>query len=132
MRRIAHRRNLRETTNPIPNLATGPASTAVVINTTMRVTHHHSAFAQGNVLRQLAAAYGIGVLTLNIGGAPRRRRMVIGLVLGCFFSLSLLLSGCGSKSTTNTTGTPAGTYIVTISAASNQATRSTTVTLVVQ
>ncbi len=121
-----------ETTNPIPNLATGPASTAVVINTTMRVTTITELLRKGAFYASLLPLTGLVFLTLNIGGSPRRRRIVLGLLLGCFFGLNLLLSGCGSTSTTNTSGTPAGTYIVTISAASNQATRSTTVTLVVQ
>jgi hypothetical protein len=57
----------------------------------------------------------------------------MGMLLGGFFALILFVQGCSSsKTTTTTTGTPAGTYTVTVNAASGNATRSAVVTLVVQ
>jgi hypothetical protein len=55
------------------------------------------------------------------------------LLLGGLFTLIMFLPACGSSSTTTTTtGTPAGTYAVTVIAVSGNATRTTVVTLVVQ
>lgn len=121
-----------ETTNPIPNLNQGPASTALVINTTMRVTTTTQLWRRGTLYAALLPLSGLTLLAVGIGGVSRKRRALMGLLLGGFFALILFQGGCGGKSTTTTTGTPAGTYVVTVSAASNQATRSTTVTLVVQ
>jgi hypothetical protein len=48
---------------------------------------------------------------------------------------TLLIAGCGSAAVTqppNPTGTPAGTYTITVTATSGSAVRSTTVTLIVQ
>jgi hypothetical protein len=79
-------------------------------------------------------ASGLALLGVGLGGKlSRRRRFLMGLLLGGLFALSLFLPGCGSSSTTTTTtGTPAGTYAVTVNAVSGNATRSTVVTLVVQ
>jgi hypothetical protein len=121
-----------ETTNPIPNLSQGPASTALVITTTMRVTTITQLLRKGAFYAALLPLSGLSLLGVGIGGASRKRRTLIGLLLIGFFALILFQGGCGSKSTTNTSGTPAGTYIVTVSAASGQATRSTTVNLIVQ
>jgi hypothetical protein len=64
----------------------------------------------------------------------RKRRWLIGVFVVCTLGAMLLQAGCGSYSsnTQNTTGTPAGTYTVTIGATSGSATRNTTVTLTVQ
>ena len=76
---------------------------------------------------------GLALLGVGLGGkTSRRRRVLMGLLLGVF-ALILFLPGCGSSATmTTTTGTPAGTYAVTINAVSGSATRTTVVTLVVQ
>ncbi|HTZ95087.1 MAG TPA: SBBP repeat-containing protein [Terriglobales bacterium] len=121
-----------ETTNPIPNLNQGPASTALVINTTMRVTTTTELLRRGVLYAVLLPIGGLTFLGVGIGSGSKKRRALMGLLLGCFFGLVLLQAGCGSSSTTNTTGTPAGTYVVTITASSNEASRSTTVNLVVQ
>jgi hypothetical protein len=77
---------------------------------------------------------GMAFLGLGIGGRmTRKRRLLIGLLLSGFFALVLFQAGCGSKSTTSTTtGTPAGTYLIVVNATSGSASRTTTVTLVVQ
>lgn len=120
-----------ETTNPLPNLSEGPASTALIINTTMRVTTITQLLRKG-LYAALLPISGLAFMAVGIGGLSRKKRLLMGLLVGCFFSLILFQAGCGSTSTTNTTGTPAGTYIVTVTATSGQATRNTTVTLVVQ
>ncbi len=54
-------------------------------------------------------------------------------LLGCFFTLVLFQPGCGSSRTTSTTtGTPAGTYNLTVTATSGSATRTQQIVLVVQ
>jgi hypothetical protein len=55
------------------------------------------------------------------------------LLIG-FFASILFQAGCGGSSTTPaaTTGTPAGTYSVTVTGTSGSASRTTTLQLVVQ
>ena len=121
-----------ETTNPIPNLSQGPASTALIINTTMRVTTITQLLRKGALYAALLPISGVAFLAVSIGGISRKRRLLMGLLVCCFVSLVLFQAGCSSKSSSNTTGTPAGTYIVTVTATSGQATRNANVTLVVQ
>lgn len=121
-----------ETTNPIPNLSNGAVSTVLVISTTARVT-------TTTELRRSSAPFyvlwlpvsGLTLLGVEIGGS-RKRRLTALLVAG-FCSLMIFQAGCSSKAAiTTTTGTPAGTYLVTVTATSGSATRNATVTLVVQ
>jgi len=122
------------TTGSIPNLSNGsPVSTTLVINTTARVT----TTTELRRLRTLFYALWLpisGIAVMGIGlGASRRRRLLLGLLLAAFCSLIVFQAGCSSsKSITTTTGTPAGTYLVTVTATSGSATRNATVTLVVQ
>jgi hypothetical protein len=121
--------------NPISNLNTGAQSRDVVITTTERITTTTHLWHQGGpIYVAWLPVSGLALLGAGIGSKmSRRRRLLIGLLLGGFFSMILFQAGCSStSSTTTTTGTPAGTYIVTISAISGSATRTTTVTLVVQ
>ena len=125
--------------NPIPNLNTGAQSSQIVINTTARVTTTTELRHNGGLGVPLYAAWfpvsGLALLGLRLGGKrSRQRRILMGLLLGGFFALILFQPACGSSShSTLTTGTPAGTYPVTINATSgSSATRSTVVTLVVR
>jgi len=124
--------------NPIPNLNTGAQSSQLVINTTARVTTttdlRHGGGSGVPFYATLLPVSGLALLGVGLGGKrSRQRRLLMGVFLGGFFALILFLQGCGSTSTTTTTtGTPAGTYSVTVNAASGNATRSTVVTLVVQ
>jgi len=123
------------TTNPIPNLDNGPASTLLVISTTARVTTTTRWWQPGGpIYATWLPLSGVALLGVGIGKVSRRRRVLMGLLLTGFFSLIFLQVGCGSKAAvTTTSGTPAGTYVVTVTATSGtSATRSTTVTLVVQ
>jgi uncharacterized repeat protein (TIGR01451 family) len=121
-----------ETTNPFPSL-NGPMSTVLVINTTARVTTTTELRRRGPSLYvgwlplSALALLGVGI------GASRKRLLWMGLVLVGFCSLVLFQAGCGSTApVSTTTGTPAGTYIVTVAATSGSATRNATVTLIVQ
>jgi hypothetical protein len=77
---------------------------------------------------------GLALFGVGIGGKrSRRRRLLLAVLMGGFFALVIFQAGCGSSTTTTTTtGTPAGTYPVTVNAVSGSATRTTVVTLVVQ
>jgi ammonia channel protein AmtB len=60
---------------------------------------------------------GLTIGGLSLGG--RRRRWLVGMLLGLVAGLILLQPACGSSSTVATTngGTSAGIYIITISGA---------------
>jgi hypothetical protein len=124
--------------NPIPNLNTGAQSSQLVINTTARVTTttelRHRTGPGMPLYATLLPVSGLALLGAGLGGkTSRRRRWLMGLLLGGLFALIMFLPACGSSSTTTTTtGTPAGTYAVTVIAVSGNATRTTVVTLVVQ
>jgi hypothetical protein len=125
--------------NPILNLNSGPQSAQLIINTTARVTTTTDLRRGGGPSVPLYAAWvpvsGLALLGVGLGGKRSRpRRALTGLLLAGFFGLALFQAACGSsKHTTTTTGTPAGTYPVTINATSGtNATRSTVVTLVVE
>lgn len=123
------------TTNPIPNLNGGAQSTVLTISTTARVTTTTKLWRE---MRQLYALgmpiCGIAFLGLGTGGRrSRKKRIISGIAIAGFFALILLQPACSSSSsTTTTTGTPAGTYTLTVDATSGSATRTTTVTLIVQ
>ena len=124
--------------NPIPNLNTGAQSSQLIINTTTRVTTTTDLRHGSGPGIPLYAAWlpvsGLALLGAGLGGKlSRRRRWFIGLFTGVMLALMLLLPGCHTAATvTTTTGTPAGTYAVTVNAVSGTATRTTLVTLVVQ
>ena len=122
-----------ETTNPIPNLSNGAASTVLVINTVARVTTTTDLLRKGGPVYALWLPIpGLALLGVGISGVSRKRRVLMAVLLGGFFALVLFQGACSStKTTTSTTGTPAGTYIVTVSATSG-ATRNAAVTLVVR
>jgi hypothetical protein len=124
--------------NPIPNLNTGAQSSQLIINTTARVTTttelRHRDGPGMPLYATLLPVSGLALLGVGLGGkTSRRRRLLMGLLLGGLFALIMFLPACGSgTTTTTTTGTPAGTYAVTVNAVSGNATRTTVVTLVVQ
>jgi Domain of unknown function DUF11/Beta-propeller repeat len=123
------------TTNPFPSL-TGPQSSTLVIATTSRVTTTtHWWHERGFGAPAYAAWLPISGLALLGVGARKNsylRRVLLGIFLSVFLALMLFLGACGKSSVTTTSGTPAGTYEVTVNATSGTATRTTTVTLVVQ
>jgi hypothetical protein len=116
----------------ITDLTTGPQSRALVVNTTARVT----TTAQLDHKGALYAAWlpGLAFLGLGIGGTvSRKRRALLGALLGGFLVLVILQAGCGSKSTTSTTtGTAAGKYSFSITASSGSVSHSQTAQLIVE
>ena len=122
------------TTNPIPNLGTGAASTTLVIDTTARVTTTTRLWQKGPLYAVWLPVSGLALLGAGMGGKKsRKQRLLIGALFVVLFALIALQPACSStQTTTTTTGTPAGTYTVTVSATSGSAVRNQTVTLVVQ
>jgi hypothetical protein len=123
------------TTNPITSL-TGSAQTSVLtVTTTARVTTTGYFWHGSSLLYAMwLPLSGMAFLGFGIGGKMSgKKRTLLGLLLVGFFSLVFFQAGCGSKhSTSTTTGTPAGTYVITVDATSGSASRPTTITLVVQ
>lgn len=117
------------------NLSNGPQSRQLVVNTTARVTTPASLFPVGRPFyAAILPVSGLALLGVGIGGKKsRRRRWLMGALLACFFALVLFQASCGSTATTTTTsGTPAGTYNLTVTATSAAATRTQQIVLVVQ
>ena len=122
-------------TNPIPNLLTGTATTTLTIGTTMRTT------TITKLERRLGPLYaswlpvsGLALLGLGIGGKiSRRRKWLAGLCVAAVLVMIGLQAGCGSsRQTSVTSGTPAGTYTLTVTATSGSIAHATSFTLVVQ
>jgi hypothetical protein len=124
--------------NPIPNLNTGAQSSQLVINTTTRVTTTTDLRREPGTGIPLYASWlpvsGLALLGAGFGGKfSRGRRWLLGLLTGMMLAFFLLLPACHTAATkTTTTGTPAGTYSVTINAVSGNATRTALITLIVQ
>jgi len=117
--------------NPVPNLNNGAVTRILNITTTARVTTPASLFRTGGPLYALWLP--IGGLAL-VGGISRRRRWFLGALLLMVVGGIALLPGCSNSSSGSvTSGTPAGTYTVTVNATSGTApARTTSVQLLVQ
>ncbi len=118
--------------NPIPNLNNGAQNRTLDIKTTPRTTTPASLFGGGRIF------YGfwlpVSGLALVGAGVTRRRRWLTAAFVVCALAFVILQAGCSNytSKTQTTSGTPAGSYTVTLNATSGSAVRSTSVTLVVQ
>lgn len=123
-------------TNPtITNLNNGPQSRVLEVTTTARVTTTTGLWRIGGPLYALwLPVSGLALIGVGRGGKmSRRRKVLMGALLAGFFALVLFQAGCGSSSSvTTTSGTPAGTYTVTVDAKSGSITRTVPIQLVVQ
>lgn len=118
------------TSNPIPNMSSGPQSRVLAISTTARVTTTSGLLRHGLTYALWLPIVGLGLIGT---GDRRKRKVLFAIFFGFVLAVALLASGCSSSSTTKTTtGTPAGTYTVTVNATSGSAVRSTTVQFTVQ
>jgi Domain of unknown function DUF11/Beta-propeller repeat len=120
-------------TTPFPNLSNGPASSMLVLNTTERVTTTVRLWRDGAPFYAFWLPVS-GFALIGLGGKKSRlRKVLMGVVVAGFLALVMLQAGCGSSGTTTTTsGTPAGTYTVTVNASCGTTTHTTTLQLVVQ
>ncbi len=121
--------------NPISNLNSGPQSRMLVISTTARTTTTTKLWRNGQTFYAAwLPVTGFALLGVGFGRKLSRKKRVLSfLLLGGFFALVIFQAGCGSKgSTTTTTGTPAGTYPLVVTATSGTISRTTSITLIVQ
>ncbi len=122
-------------TNPIPSLSTGSATTTLTIGTTMRTTTITEKLGRvGPTYASWLPISGLALLGLGIGGKiSRRRKWLAGLCVAAVLVMIGLQAGCGSSNQTSvTSGTPAGTYTLTVTATSGSIAHATSFTLVVQ
>ncbi len=122
-------------TNPIPSLSTGTATTTLTIGTTMRTTTITGKLQRlGPIYASWLPISGLALLGLGIGGKiSRRRKWLAGLCVAAVLVMIGLQAGCGSsRQTSVTSGTPAGTYTLTVTATSGSIAHATSFTLVVQ
>ena len=113
-------------------LTAGPLSPVLVISTTARpivtpasLLLTHNFYAMVVIVPILA--------WLALGSGDRRRRRIAGMLLLCAVFVSLMMLPACSHTTTQppVSGTPAGSYTVTISATAGSDTKSTSVQLIV-
>jgi uncharacterized repeat protein (TIGR01451 family) len=110
------------TFNPINVPMTGQTSgsTTLSIGTVARPVNSGSLLRRGSFYASFYATWlpigGVSLIGLGIGAGRKRRRWLMGAVLGLVAGVILLLPSCGSNSNvaTSTGGTLAGTYIITI------------------
>jgi hypothetical protein len=122
------------TNNPITTL-TGPQSRTLVINTTARTTvTTELRRSKNSFYAMFLPVSGMVLVGACFGGVTsRKRRLLIAMFICALFGTVMVQAGCGSSgATTTVTGTPAGTYNVTLTATSGSASRTTVITLIVQ
>jgi hypothetical protein len=122
-------------TNPVTLEGSSPSTVTLVISTFPRVTTTAGLTRDGGrFLASLLPVTGLAFLGLGIGSRLNRRRRIMGVLFFlALMTLVLFQPACGGhSSTTTTTGTPAGTYTINVSATSGSFSQTTPITLVVQ
>jgi len=121
------------TTNPVNMTGSSPIGTTLKIPTTARpiITPVASLGARHFYAIWLTVP-GLALFGLGVGGDRRRRRILGALLLGMLSVLLLLQPACSKANTqAPVSGTPAGTYPLTITATAGSDIKSYPVTLVV-
>ena len=122
-------------TTPVTLQGTSPSQVTLTISTTPRTTTTVELLPKGGPFYATwLPITGLAFLGLGIRGRVNRKgRFLGGLLFLILMTLVVLQPACGGhSSTTTTTGTPAGTYTVTVSATSGTFSQTTPITLVVQ
>jgi len=111
----------------------GPGTSTLNITTTARpVTTIGSIFGARQFYAIWLAIPGLTLLGVGAGGDRRRRRMMGIFFAGALFALLLLQPACSTTTTqAPVSGTPAGTYKITVTATSGSDTKSGIITLTV-
>jgi len=121
------------TTNPVTLQGSSPGSSTLTISTTARpITSPTSSLWVRHFYAIWLMVPGLAVLGVGVGG-DRRRRRIAGILLLCFVFALLLLQPACSKSTTQppVTGTPSGTYTLTVAATAGSDTKNYPIVLTV-
>jgi sugar lactone lactonase YvrE/P pilus assembly chaperone PapD len=126
---------------------TGPASVVATPGTPGAFTLTVSTTKISSATVGMVARAGDGLLPKGMGlalipfgmimlGISRKRRKLTGLFLLGLLALTVSSIGCGApasiKSTSNTNGTPVGTYTLSVTATSGSVSKSTALTLIVK
>jgi uncharacterized repeat protein (TIGR01451 family) len=121
-------------TNPITLSGTSPSSVQISITTTPRTSTTGALRHTGPMYAIFLPIGGLTLLGFGLGGKYTRRQRVVGLLmLLLLVSLVAMQPACShSSSTTINSGTPAGTYAVTVSATSGSFSQTNQISLVVQ
>jgi Beta-propeller repeat len=106
------------TFNPTTATLSGTAcsGTTLSIATVARPVTTGSLFHRGSFYAAWLPIGGLSLVGLGLGAGRKRRRWLLGAVLGVIAGMVLLQVGCGSSSSSVTTvgGTAAGTYTITV------------------
>jgi Domain of unknown function DUF11/Beta-propeller repeat len=117
------------------NLSNGAGSASSILNllTTAQPVSTASAPWHGPLYALWLTVPGMAFLGLGAGGRKRRRTWLLGLLaLAAFFTLTLMQPACSRGVTQPTvSGTPSGTYSLTVTATSGSFTRTANFSLVV-
>jgi hypothetical protein len=122
-------------TTPVTLQGTSPSQVTLTISTTPRTTTTVELLPRsGPFYATWLPITGLAFLGLGVRARVNRKgRFLGGLLFLVLLTLVALQPACGGhSSTTTTTGTPAGTYTVTVSATSGTFSQTTPITLVVQ
>ncbi len=122
------------TTNPVTLSGNGPGATTLNITTTARpvVTPAASLASARHFYAIWLSVPGLALLGLGVGSDRRRRRIAGMLLLCALFALLLLQPACSHTATQPpVSGTPAGTYPITIAATAGSDTKNFPITLTV-
>jgi len=106
------------TINPVVLTGTSAQGTVLNIQTVPRPVNSGSLFRHRGFYAAWLPIGGLSLVGLGIGASCKRRRWVIGVLLGLLAGLILLQPACssGSSAAQSGGGTQAGTYFITITA----------------